>query len=89
VPAPNRAGLPVRPFLYTIDQIASILALDLHQTKRYLWLKDRSVGPQPRDRIFAINIAPEGELPEWRVAERELIRWLRHQGFRVYDRSWQ
>lgn len=85
----DRMGLPVRPFLYTVDQVATILSLDLHDTKRYLWLKDRQPGPRPQNKLLAVNIAPDGETPEWRVAEPELIRFLKKLGFRVYDRSWE
>lgn len=84
-----KINLPVRPFLYTVDQIGTILALSDQQVKRWLWLRDRMPGPRPHDKLEAVNIAPEGEPPAWRIAENELIRFLSHQGIPVYDRSWR
>lgn len=86
--SPDKVGLPVRPFLYTPDQIAGLIAVDTKAVKeKYLWYDGRSVGPRPKDKMTARNIAPEGERPQWRVAERELVRWLRVKGFRFYERT--
>lgn len=82
-------GLPVRAFLFTADQIATMLSVDEKQVKTdYLFYEGRNVGNRPRGRMLARNIADEGQKPEWRVAERELIRWLKVKGFKVYDRGW-
>lgn len=81
-----KIGLPTRPFLFTVDQIGVLLDLDVESIKRkYLFFDGRSVGTRRRDLMIARNIAPAGDDPEWRVAERELIRWLRVKGFRYYD----
>lgn len=81
-------GLPIRPFLYTLDQIATLIAVELPALKRvYVYFQGRHVGPVPPDKMHAINIAPDGEKPDWRVAEKEFKRWLRNRGWRVYDRS--
>ena len=88
MPPKDRLGLPVRPFLYTLDQIASLIAMDLKLFKRtHLYFDGRSVGPKKKGQMLARNIAVEGETPDWRVTEQELIRWLRFAGFRVYDRT--
>jgi hypothetical protein len=81
-------GLPIRPFLYTIDQIASLLELSVPVVKQqYLHYEGRQVGVRAYAKMRAHNIAPDGEKPEWRVTEEELIRWLRFKGFKIYVRG--
>lgn len=83
---PEAIGLPVRPFFYTIDQLSVILVVSSNQIRtNYLHYEGRSVGAPSRDKMVARNIAPADQKPEWRVAERELIRWLRRKGFKVYE----
>lgn len=82
----DRIGLPPRIFLYTIDQVAQLLSLTQPYVKNTLLFYDRrEPGLTPKTRLRAINIAPEGETPEWRVAERELIRYLRSRGVKFYE----
>lgn len=84
----ERFGLPLRVFLYTVDQIATLLQVDDKTVKtNYLHYEERSVGFRPHDRMSARNIAPNGEKPDWRVAEAELVRWLRYKGFKIYNRT--
>lgn len=83
---PEAVGLPPRPFLYTFDQIATMLAVTDAWLRKQVHLEGRAPGARPRDKMVARNLSPEGE--DWRVAERELLRWLRVKGFRVYERSW-
>lgn len=81
-------GLPPKPFLYSLDQVAMLLDVSLaHLRTNYIYFDGRSIG-LARDRITARNIAPEGQAPEWRVAEAELVRWFKRKGFRFYDRGW-
>lgn len=88
-PSPNQVGLPVRAFLFTIDQIATMLNVSEDQVKKkYLHYEGRALGARHPSKMLARNISPEGEKPEWRVAERELLRWMRARGFKVYDRGW-
>lgn len=93
-------GLPPRAFLYTIDQIAELLSVTPRQVRdNYLYFDGVNVGSIPPRRMLARNIDPEYSPPsyafpegkgkaEWRVAENELIRWLKVMGFRIYDRGW-
>ena len=84
----RNVGLPPRPFLYTIDQIATILNLtEFEVNKTYIYFERRSVGTKTREQMLARNIAPRDKTPDWRVAEMELVRWMRFRGFRFYDRS--
>jgi len=88
---PNRkaVGLPVRPFLFSLEQVSVMLDLDVKTmiSAGYAHLEGRSIGAARRDQFIARNIAPPDQKPEWRVAELELIRWLRRKGFRYYDRG--
>lgn len=83
-------GLPVREFMYTLDQIAFLLEIEEDQLKRaYLHYESRSVGPCPKDRLLAVDISPDdAPRPEWRVAERHLKRWMRYKGWKVYERGY-
>lgn len=86
----NRArwGLPPRPFLYTLDQIADLLGVAPADLNRYLYRQGIDVGIIHRGRLLARNIAPsDGGPPTWRVDEVELVRWLRNIGFTPLSRS--
>lgn len=88
-PNPDLVGMPLRAFLFTTDQIATMLSVSEQDVKKtYLFYQGRQPGARPRSKMLARNIAPEGEKPEWRVAERELLRWMKVKGFRIYDRGW-
>ncbi len=85
-PSTNKVGLPVRVILYTPDQIAAFLNVEEKAVKaKYLYYEGRSTGLRKRGLMIARNIAPADEKPEWRIAERELIRWLKFKGFRMYE----
>ncbi len=87
-PGARNVGLPPRPFLYTLDQISTLLDLTQREVEmRYIFWDQRSVGMVPKDKMMARNIAPKDSKPDWRVAERELVRWMKHKGFRFYERS--
>lgn len=81
-------GLPFRPFLYTLDQIAGLLSMTDREIKRYVFFEGKSVGAHTPDKIYARSIAPIAERPDWRVTEVELLRWMRRLRFRVYYRGW-
>lgn len=90
-PAPSQrnrvinVGLPVRPFLYTLDQIATILSIDEQGLKSgYVYFEGRSTGVRSLHLLLARNIAGPRSNPDWRVAEEELLRWMKLKGFRAY-----
>jgi hypothetical protein len=88
-PSGAQVGLPVRAFLFTLDQVAYMVGVsEAHLKTHYVHYYGRSIGSRPPDRFMTRNIAPAGEKPDWRVTERELIRWLKNRGFRVYERGW-
>lgn len=82
----NKIGLPPRVFLYTLDQLGVMLDLAPRQlTAQYIYFEGRSIGARHKFFMVARNIAPPNEKPEWRVTEREFVRWMRHKGFRYYE----
>lgn len=96
---PEAYGLPAKIMLYTLDQIATMIEVNRTTLERaYIFYDTRSGGAPNRNYIIARDIAPpcphEGEQcrkveckREWRVTEREIIRWLRHKGFKFYRNS--
>lgn len=87
--APN-VGLPIREFMYTTDQIAFMLEISEKNLKaNYLFYEGRSVGVRPRDKLLAVDISPDDAArPEWRIAERILRSWMRHKGWKIYERGY-
>lgn len=84
----SHVGLPPRPFLYTVDQLSVIIGLpesELHRV--HLFHEGRDIGTRERHQMWARNIAGPDDKPDWRVAEKELIRWMRLKGFKYYDRG--
>lgn len=82
-------GLPPRPFLYTLDQIGVILSIEQTTLKRngMLYFQGRQPGRPLPDELRCVNIASGiKDAPDWRVEERELIRWMKRKGFRYVDR---
>lgn len=74
--------------MYTLDQVSMLLAIPekrLH--KEYLYYQDVTPGRRPQRMITARNISPALATPDWRVAESELVRWLRFHRVKVYDRA--
>jgi hypothetical protein len=79
----------MRPFLYTVDQLAQLLSLEEVSIRaRYLYYEGRSTGAQRKDHMRAINIAPDdADKAEWRVSDFEFRKWMRHKGFKYYERG--
>lgn len=85
----EKIGLPPRIFLYTLDQIAFLIEVELPRLKRaYIFYEGRSVGVPSREKIPARNIAPKGETPDWRVSEAVFIRWLKFKGYKLLGRGY-
>jgi hypothetical protein len=82
-----RASLPTHDFMYSLDQIASILAISESTLNKYVL----RIGRQPftnRDMLKVVNIALEpGDRPIWRVSEREFVRWCHRRGVRLERRT--
>lgn len=86
---PAKVGLPPRPFLYTLDQIAVILDVQQDRLERqYIYFEGRMTGVRSLRRLLARDMNPDPRFrPDWRVAEQELIRWMKLMGFKYYDRG--
>lgn len=85
----QHVALPERTFLYTLDQIATLISLEEGTIKNTLiYYEGRSTGAVPRDKMRAINIMSAGEKPQWRVSDRDFRRWMRFKGFRYYERGY-
>lgn len=84
MPKKEQVGLPPITFLYTLDQIANMINVDLDLFRmRYVHYHMRSTGVKTPKQMYARNIALESDQPDWRVSQDELIRWLRFTGFHV------
>lgn len=81
-------GVPPRPMLWTLDQIATIIGMEVAVLKLRLFYDGQSSGVRDRKQMVARNIAPNDMPPDWRVAEQEFFRWLRMCKFRIHERGW-
>lgn len=85
---PAKIGLPTRVFLFTVDQLSVMIDVKEETILRsYLYFEGRSIGSRQKSLMVARNIAQPDQKPDWRVAEREFIRWMRFKGYRYYDRG--
>lgn len=85
----DKIGLPLREFMYTIDQIAYLLEMEeSYLRSRVIFFEGRSVGVPTKEEMLAVNVARADEKPEWRVAERYFKRWMRFKGFKIYERGY-
>lgn len=81
-------ALPVRPFLYTLEQVATLTAIEPHVLRdEYVWYEGVNTGGRPPRRLLARDVHPLRRGVDWRVAENELIRWMRACNFRVMERE--
>lgn len=84
----EKIGIPTRVFLFTLDQISVMVSLDQRTLEKgHIFFQGRSIGSRKKSLMVAINIAPPDEKPDWRVTEREFIRWMRVKGFKYYERG--
>jgi hypothetical protein len=84
----KEAILPPRPFLYTLDQVATLTGVTMDSlVTRHVFFEGRSTGVRSPERLCARSITPRTEKPDWRISESELARWLKRLGFKVYERQ--
>jgi len=81
-------GLPPVIFMFTLDQIASMLNIE-EMTLRtsYLYFNGRTTGLRKRSHMMAINIGENDAKPDWRVSHQEFVKWLKRHGFRTNQLS--
>lgn len=84
----EQVGLPPRPFLYTLDQISVMTDIDEKTLIRHsIYFEGRSIGTRKPSQLVARNMHagnPDAK-PEWRVLDKEFVRWMRSKGFKYYD----
>lgn len=82
---PAEVNLPPRPFLYTFDQVADLMGITVKILKKqHVYFRGITVGGPSKKKMTFININEYTDSPpEWRVEERELIRFLRALGYKV------
>ena len=78
-----RVKLPTHPFFYTQDQVAILLSVTPGWLRARMSFQGRFNSKTTPDTLEAINLARPDEPAEWRISERELLRWLARQGYRV------
>lgn len=80
-----RIHLPLTNFMYTLDQIALILGVEMSSLKtHYIYFEGRSTGTRT-SKMTARNIAPSDAPPDWRVAEAHLRNYLTAKGYQVVE----
>jgi hypothetical protein len=86
---PEAVGLPPTPFFYHLDQCAQFMQLPVDAfTSRYVWFLGRTIGTKSPRQLKAVNmqVNPD-DMPDWRISEGELVRWMKLMGFKVYSRG--
>lgn len=84
----EQIGLPPRPFLYTLDQIGVMTDLSIQALSAlHVYFEGRSVGTRKPHQMVARNMNAGDSLakPDWRVLDKEFVRWMRAKGFKYYD----
>jgi hypothetical protein len=88
----GRAALPAREFMYTLDQVADILNIQVESLRRYVYFRgiDRNLVRE-QDAMVAISITPSAlhKRAEWRIPETEFLAFLKKRGLTVYERAYQ
>ena len=87
-----RANLPIREFMYTPDQVASILNVKMATLKLIVsWQGAEGselMGTASR-KMRAHKIVPSelADGPEWRIPESELVLYMKRNGIVAYERK--
>jgi hypothetical protein len=83
----EKIGVPPRPFLYTLDQISVMTGISEHSLKTtHIFFEQRSIGRPSPHLMKARNINQNVRSnPDWRVLDREFVRWMKAKGFRFYE----
>jgi len=78
-------GLPPLLFLFTLEQICSMIQVEMKPLMRnHLWYTGVTPGFPMRRQMRAVNIG-EHDTPIWRVTHRDFVAWAKRQGFKVSD----
>lgn len=86
IPRRQKADLPTRAFLYTIDQLSTMLSITEPELEKHLFREGQDYGRRDERLMVARNISRPGQPSDWRVSEEELIRWGQRIGYAFYSR---
>lgn len=81
----EQVGLPTKPFFYTVEQVADLLAVDIKTLENTILHFKGFGGTSGPDRLAATNLRTTDN-PLWRIPEDELLRWLRRKRITLYRR---
>lgn len=77
------------PFLFTLDQVATIAQLNLSTFKsKYVYYSGESIGRRDPNLFLARDINPSPNEKDWRITESEVERWLKYKGFKPFG-TWK
>lgn len=80
-----RIELPLREFLYTLDQLALILNISQNMlATQYVYFEGVSAGTRT-GRMSARDISQDPGRRDWRVAESSFRAFLRRRGWTVVE----
>lgn len=78
--------IPIKMFMYHIDQIASMLDVtELTMKKNMLYYQGRERRKWTQDDLVAVNISRVNAPPEWRISEEEFMRWMKYKGIKFVN----
>lgn len=81
----RHSDLPARPVFWTLDQVASMLQVDLEYFKRRLvFYEGKSAGMDATKMFRAIDVSAPQDVPAWRIHSDEIIRWCKVRNVRIY-----
>ena len=85
----ERRGLPIKEFLYTLDQVCYLLAIPMNRIERHVRFTGGNFRQDSRARMGAINLIVDGAKneTEWRVPESEVLAYMKARGFAIYERK--
>lgn len=84
----KKVGLPPRPFLYTMDQISVMTDLSERAlAQQHIYFEGRDIGVRKPHQMIARNLnqGQPLEKPDWRILDKEFIRWMRAKGYKYYE----
>lgn len=86
-PWENEVLIPTRAFLYTLEQISTMISMPEAELVKVAFFVGRTRGVPNKNRLTVRNLASPAADPIWRVSEGELIRWLKLKGYRFKHRA--
>lgn len=78
-----RVTIPAHPFFYTLDQVALMMSQTPSWLRARIFFLGRSTTRKTPTQLEAMNVAEPDQPADWRIDERELLRWLARLGYQV------